>query len=144
MRFSRADLTPPGDADDNRGVKRQDSPFIGRVPAATLTLSVLLCIGAMADGSAAAAVVAQSLGRHGTTASERESVASLLSSLNDAARKICRHHTGQAVTTTRSLTGLLIGDEPTALRTYKASDRCDSRRPALAHLLNLPPPVATI
>ncbi len=128
-------------------VKREAPKVIGPVsgaPALMLTLSVLLCIGAMADGSAAAAVVAQSLGRHGTTASERESVASLLSSLNEAARKLCRHHAGQAVTTKSIPIDVLVGDEPTALRVYEDAERCDSRRPALAHLLNLPPPVVTI
>jgi hypothetical protein len=124
-------------------VKRQESQFIGRTPAFTLTLSVLLCIGAMADGSAAAAVVAQSLGRHGTTARERESVAALLSSLNHAARKICLHPSGQTTTTTRSLTGLLIGDDSTALRFYESPQRCDARPAMLEQLLNLPPPVAT-
>ncbi len=131
-------------------VKRRKFLFIGRgpgragVPAATLTLSVLLCIGAMADGSAAAAVVAQSLGRDGTTASERESVASLLSSLNDAARKICRYHTGQNATTMPSLAGLLVGDESTAVRGYDSVPRCDAWPGMLEHLLNLPPPAATI
>jgi hypothetical protein len=143
MRLSRADLTAPGGADDNEFVKRQESLFIGRGPAVTLTLSVLLCIGAMTDGAAAAAVVAESLGRHGTTASERESVASLLSSLNDAARKICRHHTGQQATVTAgSMTGLYIGEGLQAIGLYESSARCDSREPMLVHLLNLPPPVA--
>ncbi len=98
----------------------------------------------MADGQAAAAVVAQSLGRHGTTASERESVASLLSSLNDAARKICRHHGGQTASATGAWSDPLIGDEPTALRPYESPERCDTRPAVLDHLLNLPPPVATI
>lgn len=125
-------------------MKRQESLFNGRVPAATLTLSVLLCIGAMADGQAAAAVVAQSLGRHGTTASERESVASLLSSLNDAARKICRHTTGQMATAARSLAGLVVGDEPGTIGQYDTPVWCDAGPAMLEQLLNIPPPVATI
>jgi hypothetical protein len=134
-------------------VKRTERQFIGRgpgrprgpgVPAWTLTLSVLLCIGALADGQAAAAVVAQSLDRHGTTANERESVASLLSSLNDAARKLCRHqHTGQVANTAWPPAGLPIGEDTAALGPYDAPVRCDSRPAMLDHLLNLPPPVAT-
>lgn len=131
-------------------MKRGDSPSSGRdsriprIPAATLTLSVLLCIGALADGQAAAAVVAQNLGRHGTTASERESVASLLSSLNDAARKICLYHqSGSAANAVRSTpAGLLLGDEPTALRSYGADDRCGALPGMLEQDLNLPPPAA--
>lgn len=108
----------------------------------TLTLSVLLCIGAMSDVSAAAA--ARSLQRHATTAGERETVATLLSSLNEAARKLCHHHAGQAVATVQSNAGLLIGDEPTALLPYESPGRCDTHAPLLDQLLNLPPPAATI
>ncbi len=147
-------LTPGGQADDNKGVKRGENPSSvdrtpgnargPRIPAATLTLSVLLCIGALADGQAAAAMVAQNLGRHGTTASERESVASLLSSLNDAARKICLYHqSGAAANAVSSTpTGLLLGDEPTALKSYEAADRSGALPGMLEQDLNLPPPAA--
>jgi hypothetical protein len=110
----------------------------------TLTLSVLLCIGALSDGSAAAAAVAQSLGRHGTTASERESVATLLSNLNEAARKLCRVHTGQAADFTQSSAEHLPGDQPTALRPYDPESRRYAGPEIPDHLLNLPPPTATL
>jgi len=105
---------------------------------------VLLCIGALADGQAAAALVAQNLGRHGTTASERESVASLLSSLNEAARKICLYHQSGAAANavTSTPTGLFVGDELTALRPYEVVDRCGALPGMLEQDLNLPPPVA--
>ena len=150
-------LTRGGQADDNKGVKRGESPSssssvarparesrISRVPAATLTLSVLLCIGALADGQAAAAVVAQNLGRHGTTASERETVASLLSSLNDAARKICQYHQpGPAggIGGTAAGDGL-FSDALTAFRSFGDVDRSGALPGMLEQDLNLPPPVA--
>lgn len=107
-----------------------------------LTLSVLLCIGAMSDVSAAAA--ARSLQRHATTAGERETVATLISSLNEAARKLCHHHTGQAVATVQTNADLLTGDGPTALKAYESPGRGDTHVPMPAHLLNLPPPAATL
>lgn len=107
-----------------------------------LTLSVLLCMGALSDVSAAAA--ARSLQRQATTAGERETVATLISSLNEAARKLCRHHAGQAVATVQLNADLLVGDEPTAMKLYDAPGRCDTHAPMLDHLLNLPPPVATL
>lgn len=125
-------------------VKRTESQFAGPVPTAILTLSVLLCIGALSHGSTAAAVMAQSLGRHGTTADERASVASFLSSLSDAARKLCPSHTGQSAATVAPNTDLLTLDVPTALRPYDTPIRCHTSEAILPHLLNLPPPVATI
>ena len=113
------------------------------MPAATLTLSVLLCIGALADGQAAAAVVAQNLGRHGTTASERETEASLLSSLNDAARKICQHHQSGPAATAGVTTGMgLFSDTFTAFRFFGDVDRSGALPGMLEQDLNLPPPVA--
>ena len=115
------------------------------IPAVTLTLSVLLCIGALSNGQAAAAtVVAQSLQRQGVTAGERESVASLLSSLNDAARRLCQHQAGQAVVLGAPDTDHLIVEIPTALRPYEAPGHVEAYPPAQPHLLNLPPPAATI
>lgn len=107
-----------------------------------LTLSVLLCIGALSDVSAAAA--ARSLQRQATTAGERETVATLISTLNEAARKLCHYHTGPAVATVQTHADLLIGDEPTAIKLYESPGRCDTHAPMPAHLLNLPPPVATL
>jgi hypothetical protein len=107
-----------------------------------LTLSVLLCIGALSDVSAAAA--ARSLQRQTTTAGERETVATLISSLSEAARKLCHHHTGQAVATVQANADLLIGNEPTALKSYVSPGRCDTHVPMPAHLLNIPPPAATL
>lgn len=113
------------------------------MPTVTLALSVLLCIGAMSNGSAAAAVVAQSLGRHATTAGERESVAALLSNLNEAARKLCRVQTGQVANFTKTQAQMLV-DEPTALRPYDTEPWVHTRPAIGEHLLNLPPPVATL
>ncbi len=127
-------------------VKRSESQLIGPipgVPAVTLTLSVLLCIGAMSDGSTAASVLARSLQRHGVSASERESVASLLSSLNEAARTLCRHQAGQSARAVTPDTDLLV-DQPVALRHYDPPEDCDSGLQVLPQLLNLPPPAATI
>lgn len=107
-----------------------------------LTLSVLLCIGALSDVSAAAA--ARSLQRQATTAGERETVATLISTLNEAARKLCHHHTGQAIATVQANADLLIGNEPTALESYDSPGRCDTHAPIHVHLLNLPPPAATL
>ncbi len=112
------------------------------VPAVMLTLSVLLFIGALSDVSAAAA--ARSLQRHAATAGERETVATLISTLNEAARKLCRHHAGQAVATVQTNADLLIGDGPTAVKLYDSPGRCDTHAPMLDHLLNLPPPAATL
>jgi len=129
-----------------RVVKRSESQFFGPVPgipAVTLTLSVLLCIGALSNGSAAASVVARSLQRQGATVAERESVASLLSSLNEAARKLCRPQPGQAVVLT-TRTDHLIRHIPTALRPVEMPERYDALKAVLPHLLNLPPPAATI
>lgn len=125
-------------------MKRRDYEFIGSVPAVTLTLSVLLCIGALSDGSSAAAVVAQNLSRHGITAGERESVASLLSNLNEAARKLCRVPSGQSVGIAPIPIELLMGKEPTAHRAYQAEPRHETRPALQVHLLNLPPPAATL
>lgn len=125
-------------------MKRRDPQLIGSVPAVTLTLSVLLCIGAMSDGSAAAAVVAQSLDRHATTASERESVATLLSNLNDAARKLCRVHTGQALSVTSTPIDLPLVHHPTALRAYQTDTHPHAGPDLLDLLLNLPPPATTL
>jgi len=119
-------------------------PGIPGVPALTLTLSVLLCIGAMADGPAAAAVLARSLQRQGATADQRESMASLLSSLNDAARKLCRHQSGQAIVAMQPNTDHLFRDVTTALRPYDSPGRCDVMIAMQPQLLNLPPPVASI
>lgn len=112
------------------------------MPAVMLTLSVLLCIGALSDVSAAAA--ARSLQRQATTAGERETVATLISSLSEAARKLCHHHTGQAIATVQANTDLLICDGPTAIKLYDSPGRCDTHAPMPAHLLNLPPPAATL
>lgn len=111
------------------------------MPTVTLALSVLLCIGALSDGSAAAAVVASSLSRHGTTASERESVATLLSSLNEAARKLCRVQTGQTAHLGQTHTDTPQLHEPTALRPYPTTVWVHLQPPIGEHLLNLPPPV---
>ena len=109
----------------------------------TLTLSVLLCIGALSDGPAGAAAVAQSLSRNAVTASERESVATLLSNLNDAARKLCRVQTSQPAGLPQATVEPLPGDEPTALRVYDTGSRLPAEPALQDHLLNLPPPVAT-
>ena len=109
----------------------------------TLTLSVLLCIGALASGPAAAAV-AQTLERHGTTASERESVALLLSSLNNAARQLCQQQAGQAVVVVTPQTDHRVRHIPTSLRPYETPGRCGTLTAVRPHLLNLPPPAATI
>ncbi len=114
----------------------------GGLSGLTLALSVLLCIGAMSDG-ASAAVVAQSLSRHATTASERESVAALLSNLNEAARKLCRVPAHQAVHLGRDADVWQGEDKPTALRPYDNIPRCDARPPIGEHLLNLPPPATS-
>jgi hypothetical protein len=113
------------------------------VPAVTLTLSVLLCIAAMSSGSTAAAM-ARNLRLHGTTVSERESVALLLSSLNDAARKLCRHQTGQTAVVVTPFTDYRVVETPTALLAYPMPVRSDTSAPVRPNLLNLPPPVATI
>lgn len=139
-------------SDDNKSVKRRDPQFIGPktglqarpgVPAVTLALSVLLCIGALSDGSAAAAAVAQSLGRHATTASERDSVAALLSNLNEAARKLCRIPSGQVANFSRPHAEMPLVDQPTALRAYQSVAWVYTCPAIGEHLLNLPPPSAT-
>lgn len=126
-------------------VKRRDPQVIGQpvgLSGLTLALSVLLCIGAMSDG-ASAAVVAQSLSRQATTASERESVANLISNLNEVARKLCRIPAGQHA-------GLIESDlqripclEPTALRPFDDVPRCAAQPPIGDLLLNLPPPATS-
>ena len=128
--------------DDNRVVKRGESQIIGPrpgVPTVTLALSVLLCIGAMTDG-ASAAVVARSLQGHATTAEQRETMAALLSNLNDAARKLCRVQTGQLAVFVSKAEQDFACFTPTALRPYAPRTLGDARPPLAAHLLNLPPP----
>ncbi len=114
------------------------------MPTVTLALSVLLCIGALSDGTTAAAVVASSLGRHGTTASERESVATLLSNLNEAARKLCKVPNGPVVHFTTEPGDAPLLHEPTALRPYTDAGWVHLQAPVGEHLLNLPPPVSTL
>ncbi len=111
------------------------------MPALTLALSVLLCVGAMSDGASAAAVV-QTLQRQAATAGERDSVATLISSLSEAARKLCQHHTGQAAAVMPTSNDPIAKDEPTAIRAYVPAGRSDTRGPILIHQMNLPPPVA--
>ena len=132
--------------DDNcKTVKRRESQIIGQpvgLSGLTLALTVMLCMGAMSDG-ASAAIVAQRLSRQAGSTAERESVANLLSSLNEAARKLCRVPAGQHA-------GLLHADnrpialiQPTALRPYDDVPGCAAQPPLDDHLLNLPPPAAS-
>jgi hypothetical protein len=117
-------------------------------PATLLTLALLMSVFAAADGSITTTLAGPTSRRVLTTVSQREQVAHLLACLSKAARQF--HGRSASIVPAAPAHGFLQSGQFNSIRALAIKPSARGVRPrtlappALAHLIDLPPPAARL